>query len=335
MKTEKKIQEFIAERSLLSNEDKLLVALSGGADSVCLLLTLIRLGYECVAAHCNFHLRGEESIRDEQFVRSLCERMSIKLCTADFDTATYARQHRQSIELAARELRYTFFNEAMQAEGCTKLAVGHHKDDNAETFLLNAVRKTGVRGLCGIKPLSVNSQGCTVVRPLLCLTRQEIEDYLTESGEAWVIDSTNLQEEAARNRIRLHVVPALKTVNKAAVDNLCTTMQNLTEVMKIYDAEMQRCIQRCTHWEGDTLYINREKLSACTSPISVLHETLSPLGFNETQIQNLLTAKGYRCNRPKGPYPIWLPTRQISVQIEVSWKVIKIFNLATEKVIIK
>ena len=325
---EKKIQKFIAEENLLNNEDKILVALSGGADSVCLLLMLRKLGYECVAAHCNFHLRGAESMRDEDFVRSLCERMEVKLCVAEFDTATYAQQHRQSIELAARELRYQYFSEVMQTEGCTKLAVGHHKDDNAETFLLNAVRKTGVRGLCGIKPLSVNSHGNTVVRPLLCLTHQGIKDYLRERNETWVTDSTNLQEEAARNRIRLQVMPVLKTVNKVAVDNLCDTMQNMAEVLKIYDAEMQRCIKRCTRWEDDTLYIYRDKLSACTSPISVLHEILSPLGFNETQIQNLLTTKGYRCNRPKGPQEIWLPGRQTTVQIKVSWKEIIITQLS-------
>ncbi len=313
-------RKFIADGDLLQREDKVLVALSGGADSVCLLLMLRRLGYDCVAAHCNFHLRGAESMRDEEFVGSLCERIGVRLCVADFDTITYAQEHRQSIELAARELRYRFFSKTMQAEHCTKLAVGHHKDDNAETFLLNAVRKTGVRGLCGIKPLSVNSYGNTVVRPLLCLTHQEIEDFLRENGETWVTDSTNLQEEAARNRIRLQAMPVLKTINQAAVDNLNDTMLNLTEVLKIYDAEMKRCIQRCTRWKGDTLYIYRDKLAACTSPISVLHEILSPIGFNETQIRNLLTAKGYHCNRPKGLQEIWLPGRQTTIQIEISWK---------------
>ncbi|MBQ9641597.1 MAG: tRNA lysidine(34) synthetase TilS [Bacteroidaceae bacterium] len=326
MDAERLVQRFIAAEHLLTADERVLVAVSGGCDSVCLLLMLTGLGYDCVAAHCNFHLRGEESMRDERFVRSLCEGMGVKLHVRDFDTAAWARQERLSIEMAARELRYAFFCEVMAEERCTKLAVGHHKDDNAETFLLNAVRKTGVRGLCGIKPLSVNSLGCTVVRPLLCLGREDIERYVGEKGAAWVTDSTNLEDDAARNKVRLHVVPALKRINRAAVENLCDTMQNLSEVLKIYDAEMERCIHRCTRREGDTLYIYREKLAACTSPISVLHEVLAPLGFNETQIRNLLTAKGYRCNRPKGGKAVTLPKGRGTVWVEVSWKVITIRN---------
>ena len=325
-KTEEKVSRFVAESGLLAPADKVVVALSGGADSVCLLLLLRRLGYACVAAHCNFHLRGEESMRDEAFVRQLCNRQGVELHVAHFDTDAYALEHHVSVELAARNLRYDYFLSLMQAEGCTRLAVGHHKDDNAETFLLNAVRKTGVRGLCGIKALSVNAQGSTVVRPLLCLCREEVEAYLTERGEAWVTDSTNMQDEAARNRVRHNVIPALMSVNPAAVDNLCQTMKNLSEVMKVYEAEMQRCIQLCTRREGDTLYIYRKRLAECVSPVSVLHEVLSPMGFNETQIRNLLTARGYRSNRPKGSRPFKLPGQHGTVDVEIGWEVIVIHN---------
>ena len=318
------VGRFIEQQGLLQKDEKVLVALSGGADSVFLLLALKMLGYPCLAAHCNFHLRGAESLRDERFVRELCTRNDVKLHVTHFDTEAYAKEKRQSIELAARNLRYGFFKELMQAEGCQALAVGHHKDDNVETFLLNAVRKTGVRGLCGIKPVNVNEQGSKVVRPLLCVEKKEIEDCLRSMGEAWVTDSTNLTEEASRNKIRLSVVPVLKSINMAAVDNLCDTMRNLNEVMRIYEAEMERCKNVCAKWERDTLIINREKLATCVSPISVLHELLSPLGFNETQIQNLLTAKGYRANRPKGGREIKLPKDGGTVLVEVSWKQIKI-----------
>lgn len=323
------VGRFIEQQGLLQKDEKVLVALSGGADSVFLLLTLKRLGYPCVAAHCNFHLRGVESLRDEDFVRDLCGKEGVELHVTDFDTTAYAQERRQSIELAARNLRYEYFGKLMQAEGCKALAVGHHKDDNAETFLLNAVRKTGVRGLCGIKPLNVNEQGSTVVRPLLCISRKEIEDCLQAMGQTWVTDSTNLTEEASRNKIRLNVVPTLKSINVSAVDNLCDTMKNLNEVMRIYEAEMERCMKRCAKWEGETLVIDRTKLAACVSPISVLHELLNPLGFNETQIQNLLTAKGYRANRPKGGKEIRLSRNWGRAMVEVSWKQIKIEKVAS------
>ena len=220
---------------MLSACDKLVVALSGGSDSVCLLLILKSLGYQLVAAHCNFHLRGEESMRDEEFVRSLCERMDIKLRQTDFDTYAYAREKAVSIELAARELRYNFFKQIIDEEACTAVAVGHHKDDNAETFLLNCVRKTGIRGLGGIKPVSTNQQGCKVVRPLLCVGRQDIQDYLQECGEQWVTDSSNEKDDVARNKVRLDVMPVLKDINKGVVDNLCDTMQNVAEMSRIYE----------------------------------------------------------------------------------------------------
>jgi len=322
---EDKVARYVADCGLLSATDRVLVGLSGGADSVCLMLMLQRLGYECAAVHCNFHLRGAESVRDEEFVRQLCERLGVRLHLADFDTEGFAHRRRLSVELAARTLRYDHFQQLMQSEGYTKLAVGHHMDDNAETFLLRAVRKTGVSGLCGIRPLSVNSQGTTVVRPLLCLRREQVEVYLRERGESWVTDSTNLEDEAARNRVRHMVIPALQTVSRQAVGNICSTMENLREVLKVYEAEMQRCIGLCVRREGDTVCIDRRRLQTCVSPLSVLHEVLWPLGFNETQIRNLLTAKGYRPNRPKdSARPMRLRGGRGTAAVEISWEEIRV-----------
>ena len=313
---------------MLSAGDKLVVALSGGSDSVCLLLILKSLGYQLVAAHCNFHLRGEESMRDEEFVRSLCERMDIKLRQTDFDTYAYAREKAVSIELAARELRYNFFKQIIDEEACTAVAVGHHKDDNAETFLLNCVRKTGIRGLGGIKPVSTNQQGCKVVRPLLCVGRQDIQDYLQECGEQWVTDSSNEKDDVARNKVRLDVMPVLKDINKGVVDNLCDTMQNVAEMSRIYEDWIEKEKKRCSRWTDDhTLVINRERLAQSASPISVLHELLSPLGFNETQVKNLLNAKGYHSNRKKGAYELQLSNGQ-TVLVEVKWKELRIIHNA-------
>lgn len=318
------IRRFIESEAMLGAGDKVVVALSGGADSVCLLLILKALDFEVVAAHCNFHLRGTESMRDEEFVKSLCERMGVKLRLTDFDTTAYAHEKGVSIEVAARELRYDYFKQIIDEEGGCAIAVGHHKDDNAETFLLNCVRKTGMRGLGGIKPVSRNQQGCKVVRPLLCVCRQDITDYLEDCGEKWVTDSSNLKNDVSRNKMRLDVMPVLKDINKGVVDNLCDTMQNVAEMTKIYEDWIEKEKKRCSRWTDDgTLVINRERLAQSASPISVLHELLSPLGFNETQVKNLLTAKGFHSNRQKGAYELLLPGGQ-TVMIEVKWKVITV-----------
>ena len=320
------VRRFIEAEAMLRAGDKVVVALSGGADSVCLLLTLKTLGFEVVAAHCNFHLRGTESMRDEEFVRNLCERMGVKLHLTDFDTTAYAREKAVSIEVAARELRYDYFKQIVEEEGCCAIAVGHHKDDNAETFLLNCVRKTGIRGLGGIKPVSTNQQGSKVVRPLLCVCHQDITDYLEDCGEKWVTDSSNLKNDVSRNKMRLDVMPVLKEINKGVVDNLCDTMQNVAEMTKIYEDWIEKEKKRCSRRTEDrTLVINRERLAQSASPISVLHELLSPLGFNETQVKNLLTVKGFHSNRQKGAYEMQLPGGE-TVMIEVKWKELRIMH---------
>ena len=135
---------------MLSPFGKVIVALSGGADSTALLDVLHRLGYTCIAAHCNFHLRGEESMRDERHVRAFCKQQDIVLYVKDFDTTTYAASHKLSIEMAARELRYAWFEELRQSEAAEAIAVAHNADDQVETMLMHLVRGSGVKGLCGM-----------------------------------------------------------------------------------------------------------------------------------------------------------------------------------------
>ena len=170
---EQKVSAFIQEKRLFGKSDKVLVALSGGADSVALLRVLLRLGYHCEAAHCNFHLRGEESVRDEKFVVSLAEDLGVKLHKTDFDTAGYASDKGISVEMAARDLRYAWFARVSEAVDAKVVAVAHHRNDSVETFLMNLVRGTGIDGLLGIR--AVNGK---VVRPLLCVDREDILDYL-------------------------------------------------------------------------------------------------------------------------------------------------------------
>ena len=281
-----KVKKFIRQHHLLEEGERVVVGLSGGPDSVCLARMLDQLGFEVVAAHCNFHLRGEESMRDELFVVSLCEERGWKLHRTDLDTAAYAHQQDISIEMAARDERYDWFRKLKEEVGATVIAVGHHQDDNVETMLLNAVRGTGIRGLCGMQPKNGD-----VVRPLLCLTRKEILTYLESIGQEYVTDHTNLEDEYARNKVRLDVLPQLESINLGAMKNLASTQENLKEVMKVYQQAMKEAVAACVEQkENGETYIHIEKLLSHSSPISVLHEVLSPLGFNKAQLKDLLAA---------------------------------------------
>lgn len=187
---------------------KLLVGLSGGADSVALLLMLLEDQRDVVAAHCNFSLRGKDSDDDEEFVRQLCFRYGVPLRVKRFSTREVARQRGISIEMAARDLRYEWFREVMREEDCTYLCVAHHADDNVETFLLNLVRGAGVRGMCGMKP----QQGY-ILRPLLDKTHEELKVWLQQRNECWREDASNADTRYRRNKVRHEVMPLLRQLN--------------------------------------------------------------------------------------------------------------------------
>ena len=281
-----KVKDFIRQNSLLEDKARVVVGLSGGPDSVCLAHILHQLGYEVVATHCNFHLRGAESLRDEQFVEELCRQQGWTLHKTDFSTEQYAQEHKVSIEMAAREQRYDWFQKMMRETNAEAIAVGHHKDDNAETMLLNLVRGTGIKGLCGMQP-----KNGEVVRPLLCLTQQEILDYLQEEGIDYVTDHTNLEDNYARNKLRLNVMPLLESINQGALSNITSSIENLNEVQKVYRQAMDAAINACSHHtENGELHIIICKLLQQPSPISVLHELLSPFDFNKQQLKEMLSS---------------------------------------------
>ena len=167
------VDKYIRRHHLLKDDGKYLVALSGGADSVCLLLLLHQMGYRVEACHCNFHLRGEESDRDEAFCTDLCQQLSVPIHRIHFDTREYAALHKESIELAARNLRYRYFRQLRQDIGADAICVAHHQDDSVETVLINLLRGTGIKGLRGILPVNGD-----IVRPLLSASRNDILEYL-------------------------------------------------------------------------------------------------------------------------------------------------------------
>lgn len=272
----KDIQKYIEEKQLFTLRDGVLVALSGGADSVALLRVLLVLGYRCEAAHCNFHLRGEESDRDERFVRELCRKLGVALHVTHFDTAAYARQHRVSIEMAAREMRYGWFERLRRERGLDVIAVAHHRDDSVETFLLNLVRGAGINGLKGISP----HHGC-IVRPLLDVDRQDILDYLCRLGQEYVTDSTNLQDEYMRNKIRLNVLPLLRELNPSVSESIAGTSRRLADVALIYNKEIEAAKRRVVQESGHVLI---PRLMEEAAPAALLFEILHPLGFNSVQV---------------------------------------------------
>lgn len=274
-----KVAKFIQQKRLLHDGEKVLVAISGGADSVALLLALLKLGYECEALHCNFHLRGEESTRDENFVRDLCKRHSVPLAVVNFDTAAYAGEKGISIEMAAREQRYEAFESHRRECGATAIAVAHHAGDSAETMLLNLIRGTGLKGLHGIQP-----KNGYVVRPLLCVERDEIIEYLKWRNEDFVTDSTNLEDEFTRNKIRLNILPLLQEINPSIVESLTQTAERIGEAEKVYAKAIEEGIARVKNGN----IINIEALKSEASPQALLYEILHPEGFNGSQTDDIL-----------------------------------------------
>lgn len=278
---ERKVIQFIKEQDLFSDGSKILVALSGGADSVALLRILHSAGYHCEAAHCNFHLRGDESDRDEYFARQLCRQHGIQLHTIDFDTLQYARQQHISIEMAARQLRYDWFEKVRKERGADVIAVAHHQDDSIETMLLNLIRGTGIAGLSGIRPCNG-----TIVRPLLCIDRRMIVDYLQQIGQDYVTDSTNLTDEYTRNKIRLKLLPLMEEINPSVKRSLAETANRLSKASSIYNIGISQAKERVGTPEG----ISISALLKEPAPETVLFEILYPLGFNSAQIKDVFHA---------------------------------------------
>lgn len=267
------IQSYIEKHRLLEtgSNQPVLVGLSGGADSVALLAVLTQLGYPCVALHCNFHLRGDEAMRDEAFARQIARQLGVPFLKTDFDTRRYAEEKHLSIEMAARELRYHWFEEQRIRQNAQAIAVAHHRDDNAETLLLNLVRGSGIRGVRGMRP-----KNGFVVRPLLSTGRKEIMEWLEHESLGYVTDSTNLSDEYTRNFIRLRIIPLLETINPAARQNIARTAEHLSAAEAIYTHTVEEIRKKV--WSGNRLDI--PALMAYPAPETLLYEMLHPYGFS-------------------------------------------------------
>lgn len=283
---------FIARNQLLAADNKYIVALSGGADSVALLLIMKALGYDVEAAHCNFHLRGKESERDENFCVSLCESLGVILHRIHFDTLTYAQLHKVSIEMAARDLRYSYFEQLRRDINADAICVAHHKDDNVETILLNLVRGTGMNGLTGISP-----RNGFILRPLLCIGREDILEYLEAENQDYVTDSSNLVDDVQRNKIRLNVLPLLENVNPAVKDNILTMARWIAEASTIVEASLDEAKAKAVSslsvgaknhdakpMVNDSFSVDISKIEEYPSAEYLLWDILKDYGFNSSQV---------------------------------------------------
>ncbi len=268
-----------------------IVALSGGADSVALLLGLLHLGQPLVAAHCNFHLRGEESDADEAFVRQFCEEKGVKLYVEHFDTEAYAKQQRISIEMAARELRYDFFERLRQQLGADTIAVAHHRDDNVETLLLNLVRGSGLKGLCAMQP-----QNGFIVRPMLNIPRTEIEAFLKEAQQPFRTDSTNTDTAFKRNKIRYELLPLLRELNPSIDRTLAETITRLNEAQSLLQSASAPSSPRPLRSDSIAapslapalpLRLPLASLQSSPAPQTLIFNFLSPYGFTPSQCRTI------------------------------------------------
>lgn len=255
MKT--KVSKTISDYGLLEKGGRVLVGLSGGADSTALLLVLKELEYKVSAIHINHNLRGEEAKRDEDFCISLCQKLGIPLDVVSVDVNRYAKENSLGIETAARELRYKAFSECMQKSATRFLATAHHAQDNLETAILNLTRGTALKGICGI-PITRGE----IVRPLLYCTRQEIESYLEMKNQPFVTDSTNLDDFCARNKIRLNVLPVLSSINSAYAENFTKTSQILRDEDDFLSLSAHEALKKATTKKGIDIFTLRHEHTA-------------------------------------------------------------------------
>ena len=253
-----KVRRFVKKWEMLSSEDRVIVGVSGGADSICLVLMLLELqkeiGFDMVAAHVNHGIRGEEADADEAYVKDFCKQYGIVCETYFANVELIAKKRKQSTEEAGREVRREFFEETMKKHGGTKIALAHHMNDSAETFFLNLARGTGLKGLGGISPVNA-----MVIRPLLCVDRKEIEEYLKKEQVTYCVDRTNADDAYTRNRIRNHVIPYIEShVNPKAVERMNETMEQVRVIQRFLEEQVEQHYRKAVVKKKNGLLILQE-----------------------------------------------------------------------------
>ena len=270
-----KFQDHLRQNFQFLSGKKILLATSGGKDSMVLLHLFQHLDYRIGIAHCNFQLRGMESFEDQNFVQEYTATHDIPVFITQFDTKAFAEDYKVSTQVAARELRYNWFYELLETEKYDYILTAHHADDNLETFLINLSRGTGLDGLTGIP-----EQNDKVVRPLLVFNQEEIEEYARLNNIQWREDSSNASDKYLRNKIRHHLVPLLKEMNPNFLSSFHKTQTYLQEVQVMAEDASIMIYQQVARQENDTIYFDLKKLKKLPNYKSYLYQWLKEFGFS-------------------------------------------------------
>jgi tRNA(Ile)-lysidine synthase len=274
---------YIQKENLFSRDQKILLAISGGVDSVIMAHLFKQAGYHFVIAHCNFQLRGEESVRDESFVTTLAATLDVPFFGVRFDTDAYAAEKRVSIQVAARELRYEWLETTRQASGCAYTATAHHMQDNVETVLMNICKGTGIAGLHGILPRQT-----TLVRPLLFTQKKELLAYAADMGISYVEDSSNITTKYTRNFFRHQVIPVVQEAYPTVVNNIAAGIERFREAEALYSQSVVRHKKRLLSQKGNTWMIPVLRLEKTAPLHTVAWEIFRDFGCSSAQLPQVL-----------------------------------------------
>lgn len=274
--------QYVKEYNLFESNQTILLAVSGGIDSMILCDLFLKSNFKFAIAHCNFHLREEESNRDERFVREYAQKNNIKIHVKDFDTYSYMKEKGKSMQVSAREMRYSWFNELLKEEGYSYIATGHHIDDSIETFFMNILRGTGIAGLHGILQ-KVN----LVIHPLLFTGRAEIVNYQKENKLEFVEDSSNATTKYTRNKIRHELIPLVKEIAPNFDKIISKEIERFRETEVVFRSVINDAKTELLEIENQTIKISIEKLKSYVPQKIFMYEILSDFGFNEATINSI------------------------------------------------
>jgi tRNA(Ile)-lysidine synthase len=279
-------REYIFRKSLFHPKDKLLLAVSGGVDSVVLCHLCRQSGFDFSIAHCNFKLRGAESERDQQFVKDLAEKSAVDFYVKEFETEKYAADNKVSVQVAARELRYAWFDELVQADEnpvAAYILTAHHQDDNIETLLMNFFKGTGIAGLRGILPK--NKQ---LIRPLLFAKKEALLSYAKENKLDWIEDSSNESDKYSRNYFRHQIIPLVQNIFPEAVSNLGDNINRFAEVEQLYRESIDLHKKKLLEQKGNEIHIPVLKLKKTAALQTVIYEIIKDYGFSAHQASEVI-----------------------------------------------
>jgi tRNA(Ile)-lysidine synthase len=285
MLPDKKFTDFIDQNGLFEPNGTLLAAVSGGMDSVLMVQLLKSSGYKFAIAHCNFQLRGAEADADQQFCKALAQQHNVPFHSINFDTQHYATNNKISIQMAARDLRYSWFEQLKQQHNYTAIALAHHQNDSIETILLNLVRGTGIAGMHGILP-----KNGSLVRPLLFLTREEIEKLIRQNNYSYVEDSSNASVKYARNKIRHEVIPKLQELNPNLESTFENNLKHFRDLETLLELRLAELRKELLIYQGYDIHLQLDVVKALNPKRLLLFKLLQEFGFNETAVDDLISA---------------------------------------------